>query len=117
MDIQINTDRHIAGGEKIAPLVESVVSRAVERFADRITRIEVHLTDESSSAKSSEHDKRCVLEARLGGLRPIAVSHRGATVKQALEGAGDRLEKALTRTLGRLDDARRRTTSGGDQVD
>jgi len=68
MQIQVNTDNHIKGRADVVRLVHSCVEGAVGRFADRITRVEVHLSD-TNSHKSGGADKRCVLEARLAGLR------------------------------------------------
>ncbi|OOO02372.1 MAG: hypothetical protein USCGTAYLOR_01417 [Chromatiales bacterium USCg_Taylor] len=116
MQIQVNTDNHIQGSEQLTHQVEAVVEGALGRFGDRITRVEVHLTDESSSSKFRDNDKRCVMEARLSGLRPISVSHQGASLEQALDGAADKLEKTLKRTLERLDDPKGRTSYGGNQT-
>lgn len=116
MQIHVNTDNHIEGGEELTRQVEAVVEGALGRFGERITRVEVHLTDESSSSKSRDNDKRCVMEARLTSLQPITVSHQGASLEQALDGAADKLEKTLKRTLGRLDDPKGRTSFGGDQT-
>jgi ribosome-associated translation inhibitor RaiA len=116
MVIQVNTDKNIAGGGELPRQVEAVVEAALGRFGDRITRVEVYLTDESSSRKSRHNDKRCAMEARLAGLQPITVSHQGASVEQALAGAADKLEKTIDRTLGRLKDPKGRTPYGGDQT-
>jgi len=116
MQIQVSTDNHIEGGEELTREVEAVVEGALGRFGDRITRVEVHLTDENSSSKSGDNDKRCVMEARLAGLQPITVSHDGSSLDQALNGAADKLEKTLKRTLGRLDEHKGRTSYGGDQT-
>jgi len=115
MNIQVNTDNHIEGGAELTRQVEAVVEGALGRFGDRITRVEVHLTDESSSEKSVGKDKRCGMEARLAGLQPIKVSHDGSSLEQALGGAADKLEKTLSRTLGRRDDPKGRTSFAGEQ--
>lgn len=101
MQIQVDTDRHIEGSAKLRQEVESVVQHALGRFSDRITRVAVFLSDENSSQKSGDIDKRCVIEARLGGVQPITVSHRGSSLDQTLQGAAGKLEKTLKRTLGR----------------
>jgi hypothetical protein len=44
-----------------------------------------------------------MMEARLGGLQPIAVSHQAPTVREAMEAAAEKLERAIDRTLGRLE--------------
>jgi hypothetical protein len=103
MRIQVNTDNHIKGREDVVRLVHSCVEGAVGRFADRITRVEVHLSD-TNSHKSGGDDRRCVLEARLAGLQPIAVSHQAATIEMAVTEAADKLHRSVESTLGRLQD-------------
>jgi len=115
MQILVNTDNHIDGGQNLSQLVEEVVEGTLGRFGERITRVEVHLTDENSREKDSNNDKRCVMEARLAGLQPIAVSDQGATLEQAIDRAADSLEKAIDRTLGRREDPKGRTSFAGDQ--
>ena len=101
MKIQVNTDRNIEGDERLAEHVEGVVADTLSRFADQITRVEVHLGDVNGK-KSGEDDKRCMLEARLAGRRPIAVTHLAGSVAEAVSGASDKLERAIERELGKL---------------
>lgn len=101
MQIQVHTDNNIQGRETIVALVHTGVEGAVGRFRDRITRVEAHLSD-TNSHKTKGDDIRCVLEARLAGLQPIAVSHQASTVELALSGAADKLERSIENTLGRL---------------
>lgn len=103
MQIQVHTDNNIQGGETIVALVHTGVEGAVGRFRDRITRVEAHLSD-TNSHKTKGDDIRCVLEARLAGLQPIAVSHQASTIELALSGAADKLERSIENTLGRLKD-------------
>jgi ribosome-associated translation inhibitor RaiA len=102
MLIQINTDSNIEGNDALAQQVEAVVRDTLDRFSKRITRIEVHLSDENSNKKLGTEDKRCLLEARLAGLQPIAVSHKASTLEQAVDGAVEQLKRSLESTLGRL---------------
>ena len=106
MQIQMNTDGNIEGHEALATQVSSVVESALNRFSDHITRVEVHLSDENSGKKGGHDDMRCVMEARLEGRQPIAVTHHAATVDQAVDGAADKLTKLIESTLGRLRDHR-----------
>lgn len=115
MKIQLNTGNHVEGGEELTRQVEGVVEGALGRFSDRITRVEVHLTDQNGSQKSGDNDKKCVMEARLAGMQPIAVSAEGSSLEQALGGGADKLEKTLKRTLEKLDDPKGRTSYAGDQ--
>jgi hypothetical protein len=43
-----------------------------------------------------------MLEARLEGMQPIAVTNNGATEEHALKGAIDKLKAALDTIIGRL---------------
>jgi len=104
MQIRMNTDGNIEGHETLATQVTSTVESALDRFSDHITRVEVHLSDENSKKKGGNDDMRCVMEARLEGRQPIAVTHQAATLDQAVDGAADKLTKLIESTLGRLRD-------------
>jgi len=109
MQIQINTDHNIAGHEALASHVSGLVENALNRISGHITRVEVHLSDENGN-KGGENEKRCVLEARLEGRQPVAVTHQATTVDQAVDGAGHKLSRLIESTLGRLHhQANRRT--------
>lgn len=103
MQIQINTDANIQGDEELAAYVKDVVEDSLSRFSDRITRVEAHLSDENAD-KGGDDDKQCTLEARLEGRKPTAVTHRAATVNEAVDGAADKLGRLLESTLGRVQD-------------
>lgn len=101
MTIQFNTDNNIAGSEELrAPLI-SLISEELSRFSHQITRLEVHLTDENGP-KEGLNDKRCMIEARLEGMKPIAVTNHANTHEEAVEGAVDKLKTSLDTIFGRL---------------
>jgi len=106
MKIQLNTDGNIEGTEHLAAHVNEIVEGALSRFSERITRVEVHLSDQNGD-KTGQHDKRCMLEARLEGRQPTAVTHDAATLDAAVEGAADKMKRSLESTLERLKDAER----------
>lgn len=110
MQILVNSDHHITGDVTLTQRVEDLVNGTLGRFADRITRVEVHLNDVNGD-KSGDHDKRCMMEARLGGLKPIAVSALAGTLLEAMHAAAEKLERAIDRTVGRLQDSARRSPS------
>jgi hypothetical protein len=113
MQILINSDHHIKGGESANETVQSIVEAAVDRFADRITRIEVHLSD-TNGPKHGLREKRCVMEARVGGLRPLAVAHEAPNLLSAVEGAADKLKRSLEHALARRDQLPGPTPREGD---
>ena len=100
MQIQINSDHHITGTPELAGQVQELVRDTLERYSDRITRVEVHLND-LNSVKGGSNDKRCLMEARLGGLAPIAVNHEADNLTLAIEGAMEKLERAIEHKLGK----------------
>jgi ribosome-associated translation inhibitor RaiA len=101
MTIQINTDKNIEGSERCNDYFTSMIEEELSRFDDRITRIEVHLSDENGS-KEGQADKRCLLEARLEGRQPIAVSNMADNHAQAVNGAIEKLKSSLETIIGKM---------------
>lgn len=100
MQIQINTDNHIEGHDTLATWATAEVKGALGRHADQITRVEVHLREENGD-KNGKHDKCCVLEARLQGRPPLAVTEHADNLHQAVTGATTKMNRLIESTLGR----------------
>lgn len=115
MQILLTTDNHIEGNAKLSSYVETLVQNSLQQFERRITRVEVHLQDQNSH-KSGGDDKRCTMEARIGGLAPVNVTADAATVDQALDRAVDKLEKSLRKTFDKLGDHKGRPSHAGEEV-
>ena len=109
MQIQINTDHNIEGREALSDHVSGIIETALNRVSDHITRVEVHLSDENGD-KGGQNDKRCMMEARLEGRQPVAVTQHSATLEQAVGGAADKLVRLIESTLGRRHDRESRRT-------
>lgn len=103
MQVQVHADSSVKSNAILAQTVEEAVGNAVRRWTPRITRVEVHLSD-INGQKGGADDKRCLLEARIGGLQPIAVTHQAGTLYDAVEGAADKLKKVLQSTMEKLND-------------
>jgi hypothetical protein len=101
MQVQVHTDSSIHGSDNLTHAVEAAVEGAIRRWTRRITRVEVHLSDVNRH-KGGSDDKRCLMEARVGGLQPIAVTHMADTLPEAIDGAAEKLKKSLENLLGRL---------------
>jgi ribosome-associated translation inhibitor RaiA len=101
MIIQFNTDNNITGSERQNEYYSGTLTESLARFSNQITRLEVHLTDENSN-KEGQNDKRCMLEARLEGLQPIAVTNNADSVELAVKGAVDKLKSSLDSVIGRM---------------
>lgn len=104
MHVELSTDHNIDGKERLAAHVRKVLEHDLSHFRDRITRVEVHLSDERSTKAGGRGEKRCMMEARIEKLKPIAVNDHAETVDQAVHGAAQKLKSALETILGRLGD-------------
>jgi len=105
MQIQINTDHNIKGHETLVVNLSSSIENELSRLSDHITRLEVHISDENGD-KPGPNDKRCMMEARLEGREPIAVTDHAATLEQAVDGATHKLISMIDSILGRQRDHR-----------
>ena len=102
MQVQVNTSNGIQNKETLDRWADEFLNESLARFRQEITRVEVQLADENSGKKGAA-DKRCMLEARLNGHEPVAVSHHGETQDEAFRGATQKLIRALEHTQGKLD--------------
>lgn len=100
MKIQFNTDKNVEGSDELVEFLSNILSEGLQRFKNQITRLEVHLSDEDGS-KDGQNDIRCLLEARLEGMNPVAVTNLANTDEKAVKGASDKLKALLTTTLGK----------------
>lgn len=107
MKIQFNTDHSIKGTQAFGEQVETDLQGALARFAERVTRVEVHLSDVNGN-KGGADDKRCEMDARIAGQQPLAVSATAGTSAQAISGATAKLISALDHALARHDGPRHR---------
>jgi len=101
MQIQFNTDSTIEGHERLQTYFSEELEKTLSRFDDKITRVEVHLGDENKD-KFGIDDKRCMIEVRLAGLNPLAVTHNADTIEKAFSGASDKIKRVLTTTFEKM---------------
>ena len=101
MEIQVNTGSQTVGSAGLTEHVEALIRDKLNRFADRITRVEVHLTDENSAAKSGSDDKRCQIEVRMAGIHPMSVTDHSDSHDLALNGAIAKMRSRIESTLGK----------------
>ena len=110
MQVQVKSDDQVEGDATLTARVADLVETGLGRFAARVSRVEVHLSDENK-ARSGQDDKRCLLEARVEGRDPVAVTHRAATVDHAVSGAVKKMFSSLDTSFGRSDELKRRGAS------
>lgn len=101
MLIQVNTDSQTSGTMEMNSDVQSLIEEKLSRFATRITRVEVHFTDENSAGKSGGNDKRCMIEVRMASMDPISTTDFGGTHGQALRGAVNKMQNKIDSIVGK----------------
>ncbi len=102
MYIKINTDSSIEGSRSLIDQFRGKMENDLSRFSGNITQVNVHLSDENSNKKVGHDAMRCMIEVRLEGIQPLAVTHQAVTLVQAVDGATAKLVKLIESTLGRL---------------
>ena len=101
MTILFNTDHNSTASEKFRASLTDQITGELSRFSEHITRLEVHLADENGN-KEGINDKRCIIEARVEGRPPMAVTNHANTHEQAVNGAIDKLKASLNTVFDRL---------------
>ncbi|WP_010587970.1 HPF/RaiA family ribosome-associated protein [Schlesneria paludicola] len=110
MKVQVSTDKRVDGSTAIVSEVTTMVESSLARYRERLTRVEVHLSDVNGPKGGVDH--RCALEARPAGLDAVAVTHNAQTPFEAAKGAVEKMLRLLTSTFGRHDDIKGLSASG-----
>lgn len=100
MKIQVNSDKTINVDANLTRFVEGEVSRILGRFEKRLTRVEIHLSDVDNK-KTGRADKRCLIEARPAGDRPLSASAKTAATESAVGEATRKMQRSLTTFFAR----------------
>ena len=101
MKIQFDTDKNIEGTEMLENFVSKKISGTLKHFANKITRIEVHLSEQNAD-KGGADDIQCKIEARVAGIQPVMVVAKSDTKEKALDDAADKMKAALTSITGKM---------------
>lgn len=112
MKVHLHTDHHVVIDAELGARIEANVAAELTRFADHLTRVDVHLTGQGAG-KGEGAGVRCSIEARPSGRGPITVTHGAANATAALDGAVAKLVAAVGHTFDRLEDRRTRGTIRG----
>ncbi len=100
MTIQVNSDHTIGIDARLTSFVEGEVQRRLDRFVTTLTRVEIHLSDVDKK-KSGQADKRCLVEVRPAGGRPLSTSATATKLAIAISSALGKMQRTLTALFGR----------------
>ncbi|MGZ0017807.1 HPF/RaiA family ribosome-associated protein [Yeosuana sp. AK3] len=101
MKIQFNTDKNIQGTEMLESYVSEKINHKLKHFSDKVTRIEVHLSDQNTH-KSGPDDIQCKIEARIEGLQPVLVVSKNSTKEKSLDDAINKMKASLDTIMGKM---------------
>ena len=97
MLIQVNAG-DVQSSDALTAKVNEEVHTALKRVESSITRVEAHLHDDNAH-KSGSNDMRCVLEARIAGMKPLTVEESSDDLYKSIHLAAQKLGRAVTHTL------------------
>ncbi|MGA9587472.1 MAG: HPF/RaiA family ribosome-associated protein [Terracidiphilus sp.] len=100
MRIQVNSDKTIHVDAGLTRLVKDEATRNLDRFAKDLTRVEIHLSD-IDNKRTGRADKRCLVEVRPAGGRPVTASTIAKTTESAVDGALKKMKRLLTTSFGK----------------
>ncbi|MEO8125707.1 MAG: HPF/RaiA family ribosome-associated protein [Bryobacteraceae bacterium] len=100
MKVQINSDKTVAVDDSLIAFVEGEVNRVLDRFVLKLTRVEVHLSD-VDNRKTGQADKRCMVEARPAGARPLSATAKSTRLASAVGDALGKMQRSLDTFFGR----------------
>ena len=101
MKIQFNTDKNINGNERLESYVSEKINHGLRQFGDKITRVEVHLSDQNAG-KTGGDDIQCKMEARLEGMQPMLVESKDTSKEKAVTLAVTKMKAVLDTKMGKL---------------
>lgn len=101
MIIQINYS-NIDKSDSLEQSVRDAVTDKLGHLTDKLTRVEIHLYDDSSPTKQTPGDKRCLMEARPKGMKPMIAESNGDDYYKVVNNTAAKLSRAVQKTMDRL---------------
>lgn len=103
--VQFNSANDVNGDDAVNEAISASLRSKLSRFEPRLTRIEVHFSDENGPRSSSD-EIRCMIEARPKGSGPVSVTGTGTNVEQAASVAASKMVSLLDSQFGKADRVR-----------
>lgn len=103
--MQFNSANNVHGGDAVNETVSKTIRSRLSRFEPRLTRLEIHFSDENGPRASSD-EIRCMIEARPKGADAVSVTGNGTNVEQAASVAASKMAGLLDSQFGKADRVR-----------
>jgi hypothetical protein len=104
MQVLVNCDDGVLCDADLMLRIEGVITGTLDRFSDRVFRVEAHLVDLGSS-QPGDRNMICRLEARIAGATSVVARHAATTLAEAIHYAADQLERFVAREIRLVDQA------------
>jgi hypothetical protein len=101
--VLVNTSNDVENKDSLQRWASEYLNEQLARYDQDLTSIEVQMTDENHATRGGGGDKRCMLEARVTGRSPVAVTQFAEDQNVAFRGATEKLAHALDHAFGKLD--------------
>ncbi len=101
MIVQINGHSHADVDSRKITWMQTALGEEFARFADQISRVEVHFSDENGVDRKGSDDIRCLMEVRLNGKQPINVESRRDSVENAFREAASAMLRRMESLHGK----------------
>lgn len=92
MKIQLNTDKNIQGDVKLTEWVNEVVNSKLNRFSNRITRVELHLSDQNGGKFGGF---KSIIEVRIEGKNPVLAQEVSDNLHTAVNSSLDKIKSVI----------------------
>jgi hypothetical protein len=100
MQFQFNSDNRVSGDAAVAEQLEALVRGRLSRIADHLSRVEIHVGD-VNGPRGDGDDKRCAVEVRPNGMKPISATDQASSVEAAVTSATNKVLAAYDRQIGK----------------
>jgi hypothetical protein len=101
MFIQVKAENSPFGNQDWQSEVEAFVQGTLGRFGERITSVEVLLSNGEGGERGGGSEKRCLIKARVNGLEPVAIRTHAPFYDVAIAACAEKMERTLDRRLSR----------------
>lgn len=103
MQIHLHSDRHGDGSQAMVEHVEDALNGALGRFGERVSRVDVQLSESAAPARWVKGAIHCTLEAHVSGLEVLFVAAQATSAHGALEAGVRKLKRAVGASIARQD--------------
>jgi len=101
MKMLVNSDSSIAMDAELAKNIVGEAAKILDRFSDRLTRVEIHLSD-IDRGRTGKVDKRCLVEVRATQMKqPLVASAQTKEITTSVNQAMGKIFRALNTSLGK----------------